>query len=76
MSMTRDDPVTLAFEAHAIATEVTTLLHDPNYIFEGGSGPQCVMRLTDLAEQCGAHGLRAIAKRLEQLARDVAVRSE
>jgi hypothetical protein len=76
MSMTRDDTMTLAFEAHAVATEVTTLLNDPNYRFEGGSGPQCVIRLTDLSEKCIAKGLRAVAKRLEQLARDVAARSD
>jgi uncharacterized protein YdeI (BOF family) len=73
---TANDTTALAMEANALAGEISARLDDPEYDFRDGSGPACVIQLTQLADKCNARGLQTAARRLEQLARDVATRSE
>jgi hypothetical protein len=66
----------LAAEAEKLAQETNAKLDDRDYIFRGYSATQLVVQLREVGERCHAAGLRAAARRLEQMARDVQQRTE
>jgi len=64
----------LAAQAEKLATDINERLDNPDYVFDDGEA--IIAQLREVAKRCNAANLRAAARRLEQLARDVAERSE
>jgi hypothetical protein len=64
----------LAAEAETLATNINSRLDNPDYVFEDGEA--IIEQLREVAQRCKFANFRVAARRLEQLARDVAERSK
>ena len=74
--MTDDELQRLRDEADQLIAEVEKKLDNSDFVFDDGSGEETESHLRDCAKRCSAAGLNNASRRLEQLAEDVAERTE